>query len=193
MLYYVNDAFTETKFGGNPAGVVIHEHLHEEFMQKFAAEVRFSETAFVRKINHKTFEIKYFTPKSQVNLCGHATIAAFKALLDQQTIEENNTYFIKTIAGTLSVEVCQSFIMMEQAEPKLGKIISDYDGLSKIFNIEKGQIGATNFHLVPQAASTSAGCMHLRSTRRKELPKQGTFVHSMGSMRKLLQVPPMGH
>lgn len=59
MLYYVIDAFTETKFGGNPAGVVIHEDLDEEFMQKFAAEVRFSETAFIKKINAQTFEIKF--------------------------------------------------------------------------------------------------------------------------------------
>lgn len=44
------DAFTETRFGGNPAGVVIYDNLSEEFMQKFAAEVRFSETAFIIKI-----------------------------------------------------------------------------------------------------------------------------------------------
>ncbi len=70
MLYYVIDAFTEPKFGGNPAGVVIHENLDEKFMQKFAAEVRFSETAFIKKIDNKNFEIKFFTPTSQVNLCG---------------------------------------------------------------------------------------------------------------------------
>jgi len=50
LLYYVVDAFTETRFGGNPAGVVIYDNLSEEFMQKFAAEVRFSETAFIIKI-----------------------------------------------------------------------------------------------------------------------------------------------
>ena len=60
MLYYVIDAFTETKFGGNPAGVVIHENLDEEFMQKFAAEVRFSETAFIKKIDYENFENKVF-------------------------------------------------------------------------------------------------------------------------------------
>ncbi|MDN4525995.1 PhzF family phenazine biosynthesis protein [Fictibacillus fluitans] len=168
-MYYVIDAFTETKFGGNPAGVVIHEHLNDEFMQKFAAEVRFSETAFVRKVDHRTFEIKYFTPKSQVELCGHATIAAFKALLDQQTIEGNNTYFIKTLAGTLSVEVRPPLFMMEQAEPKLGKIVNNYDDLSKIFNIEKCQIGDTQFHLAPQAASTSLWDIMLPVKTKKDL------------------------
>lgn len=82
MDYYVIDAFTESKFGGNPAGVVIYNDLDEMYMQQFAAEVRFSETAFVKKINNNTFDIKFFTPTNQVELCGHATIAAFKALLD---------------------------------------------------------------------------------------------------------------
>ncbi|MFJ7979415.1 PhzF family phenazine biosynthesis protein [Lysinibacillus xylanilyticus] len=53
MSYYVIDAFTEIKFGGNPAGVVIHENLDEVFMQKVAAEVRFSETAFIKKLTMK--------------------------------------------------------------------------------------------------------------------------------------------
>lgn len=154
MLYYVIDAFTETKFGGNPAGVVIYDNLDEEFMQKFATEVRFSETAFIKKIDNKNFEIKFFTPTSQVELCGHATIASFKALLDSHMIEDHNTYFIKTIAGTLSVEVNPSFIMMEQAEPRLGKVFDDYDYLSALFKIDKSQIGNINFNLVPQAVST---------------------------------------
>ncbi|OBW60248.1 epimerase [Solibacillus silvestris] len=154
MLYYVIDAFTETKFGGNPAGVVIHEDLDEEFMQKFAAEVRFSETAFIKKINTQTFEIKFFTPTSQVELCGHATIASFKALLENKAVENNHTYMMETLAGTLSVEVNQSFIMMEQAKPKLGKTFDDYEYLADLFNIEKSQIGSADFNLVPQASST---------------------------------------
>lgn len=154
MLYYVIDAFTETKFGGNPAGVVIHENLDEEFMQKFAAEVRFSETAFIKKINAQTFEIKFFTPTSQVELCGHATIASFKALLESQTVENNHTYMMETLAGTLSVEVNQSFIMMEQAKPKMGKTFDDYEYLADLFNIDKSQIGSADYNLVPQAVST---------------------------------------
>ncbi|SKC02613.1 phenazine biosynthesis protein PhzF family [Lysinibacillus sp. AC-3] len=105
MSYYVIDAFTDTKFGGNPAGVVINENLDEEFMQKFAEEVRFSETAFIKKIDSKNFDIKFFTPTAYVELCGHATIASFQALFDSGAIEDNNTYFMKTLAGTLAVEV----------------------------------------------------------------------------------------
>jgi hypothetical protein len=56
--------------------------------------------------------------------------------LESHAIEDNNTYYMKTLAGTLSVEVKQSFIMMEQAEPKLGKIFDDYDYLSNLFKID---------------------------------------------------------
>ncbi len=154
MLYYVIDAFTETKFGGNPAGVVIHENLDEVFMQKFASEVRFSETAFIKRIDSYNFEIKFFTPTSQVDLCGHATIASFKALLDSKNIDDNNNYFMKTLVGTLPVNVSNSFITMEQGEPKLGKIFDDYKALGEIFKINKSDIGDMKYSLVPQAAST---------------------------------------
>ncbi len=99
MKYYVVDAFTDTRFGGNPAGVVIHENLTEEFMQQFASEVRFSETAFIKIIDDLNFEIRFFTPNSEVDLCGHATIASFKALLDNKNVHDNGQYFIKTLAG----------------------------------------------------------------------------------------------
>lgn len=154
MDYYVIDAFTESKFGGNPAGVVIHKDLDEKFMQKFAAEVRFSETAFVKNINNNTFEIKFFTPTNEVELCGQATIAAFKALLDNNDIKENHTYFMKTLAGILPVEVNRSFFLMEQDKPKLRGLFKDYEALANLFSIDKDQIGSKEFHLVPQAAST---------------------------------------
>ncbi|WP_156304711.1 PhzF family phenazine biosynthesis protein, partial [Lysinibacillus sp. FJAT-14745] len=117
------------------------------FLYSFLARTDFG-------VEPKNFDIKFFTPTAQVDLCGHATIASFKALLDSCTIEDNNTYFMKTLAGTLAVEVNQSFIMMEQAEPRLGKIFDDYDSLSSLFKIDKSQIGDKTFNLVPQAAST---------------------------------------
>lgn len=154
MLYYVIDAFTEHRFGGNPAGVVIHENLDEAYMQKFAAEMRFSETAFIRRISSELFEVKFFTPTTQVELCGHATIASFTALLDNQDIENNHTYMMRTLAGTLPVEVKDSFIMMEQNGPKLGQVFDQYEELSRLFHMDKSLIGCEKLNLVPQAAST---------------------------------------
>ena len=80
MQYYIVDAFTDQPFGGNPAGVVLLDgdvFPNETLMLQIAAELRYSETAFVRRDAEKEFTIRYFTPMAEVELCGHATIASF--------------------------------------------------------------------------------------------------------------------
>ena len=81
---FIVDAFTDTPFKGNPAGVCILEiALTETVMQNIAKELGLSETAFVR-FNPKTskYTIRYFSPKMEIPLCGHATLAASKVLLE---------------------------------------------------------------------------------------------------------------
>ena len=80
MKFFIVDAFTDQPFGGNPAGVVLLESdtfPKEELMLQIAAELRYSETAFIQRHTDKEFSIRYFTPKAEVDLCGHATIASF--------------------------------------------------------------------------------------------------------------------
>ncbi len=73
---YQIDAFTCKSFKGNPAAVcVLDDWLETDVMQKIAAENNLSETAFVVKKNNK-FSIRWFTPKIEVDLCGHATLAS---------------------------------------------------------------------------------------------------------------------
>lgn len=75
MKYYVVDAFTSELFKGNPAGVcVVEEFPSAELMQKIAAENRLSETAFVCRREDGDYNIRWFTPGAEVNLCGHATL-----------------------------------------------------------------------------------------------------------------------
>lgn len=76
MRYYVVDAFTEEQFGGNPAGVcVLDNKISSDLMQKIAAENNLSETAFVvkREVTGE-YDLKWFTPKAEIDLCGHATL-----------------------------------------------------------------------------------------------------------------------
>jgi PhzF family phenazine biosynthesis protein len=74
--FYQVDAFTDRLFGGNPAGVCpLDNWLPDEIMQNISMENNLSETAFfVPKVNR--FHIRWFTPKVEVNLCGHATLAS---------------------------------------------------------------------------------------------------------------------
>ena len=74
-LYQI-DAFTDKVFGGNPAAVcVLDAWLSDEMMQKIGAENNLAETAFVVKFG-EDYEIRWFTPTVEVDLCGHATLAA---------------------------------------------------------------------------------------------------------------------
>ncbi|MGW4483241.1 PhzF family phenazine biosynthesis protein [Amycolatopsis sp. NPDC004368] len=80
MRFYVVDAFTGEAFAGNPAGVVVLEgDVDAAWMQQVAREMKHSETAFVKK-TETTTSLRWFTPTTEVDLCGHATIAATQVL-----------------------------------------------------------------------------------------------------------------
>lgn len=73
---YQVDAFTSEPFKGNPAAVVPLENwLSDEMMQQIAAENNLSETAFVVHQQNEEYELRWFTPKTEIDLCGHATLA----------------------------------------------------------------------------------------------------------------------
>ncbi|NLY71140.1 MAG: PhzF family phenazine biosynthesis protein, partial [Clostridiales bacterium] len=139
MRFYIIDAFADQLFGGNPAGVVIlpegSSFPSAETMVKAAAEFRYSETAFILNKSDGKFNIRYFTPTDEVDLCGHATIASFCALLDAGLVEDNNSYCIETLAGDLNVKLENGFVMMDMATPEsLGKI-EDEDELKELYEV----------------------------------------------------------
>ena len=136
MKFYIVDAFTDTLFGGNPAGVVIlpegADFPSDEVMVKTAAELRYSETAFIKRLNEKEFNIRYFTPAAEVDLCGHATIGSFKALLEGGDIEDNSSYINHTLAGDLNIDVKDGFVLMDMAAPVKIAEIADNAGLDEL-------------------------------------------------------------
>ncbi len=80
MRAYLVDAFTDRAFRGNPAGVVLLDSPADAgWMQQVAAELRHSETAFVLR-RGEDYELRWFTPAVEVDLCGHATLATTKVL-----------------------------------------------------------------------------------------------------------------
>jgi len=75
--YYHVDAFTEELFAGNPAGVcILSVFPPDATMQKIAAENKHSETAFVAPRADGDFDLRWFTPEVEDDLCGHATLAS---------------------------------------------------------------------------------------------------------------------
>lgn len=82
---YFVDAFTTEPFKGNPAGVcMLNNEMSNEKMLKIAREIGFSETAFIKKIDGRdTYSIRYFSPKKEIPLCGHATLASAKIIFEK--------------------------------------------------------------------------------------------------------------
>ena len=161
MKFYIVDAFTETTFGGNPAGVVIlpegADFPSDEVMVKTAAELRYSETAFIKKLGEKEFQIRYFTPAAEVDLCGHATIGSFKALLYGGYIEDNAVYMNHTLSGDLNIVVKDGFILMDMATPVKISELACEEGLEELYTImglSYADQKAKGVNLIPQMIST---------------------------------------
>jgi PhzF family phenazine biosynthesis protein len=104
---YQIDAFTKERFSGNPAGVVVNaDGLTEIQMQQIAKELNNSETAFLFSPDDNDSDglIRYFTPKSEVPICGHATIAAMYAKAIEYNLDSCILRY-KTKVGTLPFEI----------------------------------------------------------------------------------------
>ena len=122
MKFQIVDAFTDKIFGGNPAGVVLlpegADFPADETMRQTAAELRYSETAFVKPLGGSHFQIRYFTPAAEVELCGHATIGSFHALRGMGLVADGNSYINETLSGTLEIVVGKNAILMDMAKPQ---------------------------------------------------------------------------
>jgi len=138
MRFYIVDAFADEIFGGNTAGVVLipegGDFPDDEICVKTAAELRYSETAFIKRLGDKEFNIRYFTPAAEVELCGHATIGSFAALKQGGHIGDGE-FMNHTISGDLNIGVKGNHILMDMAAPvKIGEIGSD-DELTELYSI----------------------------------------------------------
>ena len=134
------NAFAKAGNGGNPAGVVLNaDTLSERDKQKIAARIGFSETAFVKRSNDADFKVDFFTPNRQVDLCGHATIAAFYLMMNKEIIHPGN-YAQETKAGILSVE-CRDdgVIYMDQQRPQFYEML-DKKEIADSLNISEDEI-----------------------------------------------------
>lgn len=103
MKQYIVDAFTNKPFSGNPAAVCVMEKWPtEESMMKLAMENNLSETAFVVK-ESQGYHLRWFTPGTEIELCGHATLASAFVILNYYEPESSSVTF-HTLSGDLIVE-----------------------------------------------------------------------------------------
>ncbi len=104
MELYQVDAFAENLFEGNPAAVcLLNEWISEETMQNIAAENNLAETAFLVQ-SDKGYEIRWFTPTTEVDLCGHATLASAHVLYFELNYQGDEIQFTSRNKGMLTVQ-----------------------------------------------------------------------------------------
>jgi PhzF family phenazine biosynthesis protein len=111
-LFHV-DAFSEIPFSGNPAGVCLLDKLIPEYlMQSIATEINLSETAFI--INESNgYNLRWFTPKTEVSLCGHATLASSHILWEIKELSESDEIKFYTKSGLLKSKKNGSWIQLD--------------------------------------------------------------------------------
>jgi len=138
MKTYLVDSFTNQKFKGNPAAVCITESdVDTTTMQNIATEIGFSETAFIKKIAGNTYSIRFYTPKKEIPLCGHATLASSKIIFDTTDLETINFLNCENIelkihkAGS---KIVMQFPVYETVEIDVPKPVLDAIGIDKTLN-----------------------------------------------------------
>ena len=132
-LYQV-DSFSEKAFGGNPAAVcVLDKWISDELMQSIAAELNLSETAFFVQ-EEDNYKLRWFTPLAEVDMCGHATLAAGHILITEIDPSQTSIAF-DTRSGILTVDkISEGNYKLSLPEDEVLAVFYE-DGLDKL-NIE---------------------------------------------------------
>jgi PhzF family phenazine biosynthesis protein len=118
------DAFTNESFRGNPAGVTFCRNMTDNEMQLIAREMNLSETAFLSSSDKADYKLRWFTPTSEVPLCGHATIASLHFLNELGKLKKRKNIKFETLSGILNCGVEDDEYFMQIPLMK----IEDFDG-----------------------------------------------------------------
>ncbi|WP_417878756.1 PhzF family phenazine biosynthesis protein [Vibrio sp.] len=114
---YQVDSFSNQAFKGNPAGVCISdEGLSESLMLSIAEEMAVSETAF---LSLNDMRLRWFTPKAEVKLCGHGTLAVAHVLKQKGQVKVGDSVNFVTLSGTLTAQIKQETIELDFPSPTI--------------------------------------------------------------------------
>lgn len=136
---HILKSFTNDRSQGNPVGIVFDaDNLTDEQMMEIVQKTGYSECAFIQKSDIATVKVRFFTPKKEMSLCGHATIALFHLL---NPSESTKTLTQETLAGILSVsKKDDGMIEMEQANPTFYQQEYELDTIAQLLGIASESI-----------------------------------------------------
>lgn len=154
-LYQV-DAFTDQPFEGNPAAVVLLDVMPDnEWLQHVAAEMNLSETAFVAPLQGGRYELRWFTPVAEVDLCGHATLATAHVLWESGALDASAVAEFETASGRLGAERDGQWIVLDfPAEP--AEAIDDYMDLAAALGVHPVFVGSSRLDFLVELPDEAA-------------------------------------
>ena len=184
MLITQVDAFTDTLFSGNPAAVCLPEEPRDAaWMQSVAGEMNLSETAFLRRRPDGAFDLRWFTPAVEVDLCGHATLAAAHVLWEQGVCAPPDELRFHTRSGLLTARRSGDWIQLDfPADP--ARAAAPPDGLLEALGAEPRYLGRGRFDYLVEL-ETEAAVRGLRPDlhRLRAVDTRGVIVTARAATR----------
>ena len=171
------DAFASQPFEGNPAAVcLLPEPADAAWMQRVAREMNLSETAFLVRRDDGAFDLRWFTPGVEVDLCGHATLASAHVLWESGHLAPDAPAVFHTLSGRLSAVRRDRWIEMDfPAEPD--KSVSGPDWLADALGAEPIYVGRNRLdYLVEVAAEATVRRLAPDLRRIAKLGQRGVIV-----------------
>ena len=175
------DAFTDKPFSGNPAAVcVLPESGNEQWMQAIAREMNLSETAFLYQ-QEDGFNLRWFTPTVEVDLCGHATLASAHVLWQEGYLQPHQQARFYTRSGLLTAEKQGEWIELD-FPAKLEAPAAAPPKLTTALGVTPKYVGKNNFdYLVEVESEDIVRDLQPDLTLLKQLPVRGVIVTSLAS------------
>jgi predicted PhzF superfamily epimerase YddE/YHI9 len=177
MIFQV-DAFTHRPFTGNPAGVcLLSEERAAGWMQSVALEMNLSETAFLLE-QGEGFNLRWFTPAVEVELCGHATLASAHILWETGRLGPDAPARFYTFSGLLSAQRRGDWIELDfPAEP--AALATPSDDLLRALGVEPSYVGENRFdYLVQVHSEQTVRTMKPDLALLREVTNRGVMVTS---------------
>lgn len=178
---YIVDAFADRPFAGNPAAVCLLDRPRDEaWMQALAGEMNLSETAFVAPAD-AGFGLRWFTPKVEVALCGHATLATAHVLYETDRARPHDTVRFHTKSGQLTVKRAGDALEMDFPAVRADPCESP-PGLAVALGAEPRFVGRNGMdYLVELADEAAVRALAPDLARLSALPVRGVIVTAAGS------------
>ena len=182
LSFFQIDAFSSVPFSGNPAAVYPLQHwLPDAQLQAIAMEHQLAETAFFVP-SGSAYELRWFSPETEVDLCGHATLAAAHVLYNELGVQRELLQFY-TRSGTLTVQQTDDGLMMDFPLIPLEKFTVDQQALTAALGLEHTPVSIWQADdiLVELSSQTQVAELEPNMQALAQIPTRGVIVTALSA------------